>query len=174
MVKKSKQLGIKAMQLKLPTITDFASEHARERDWDNVVTCHQGEVGVKTWSFQSKRIGKHTLKHPSVEKVGGVAKVVEISGCGNFALVGYTTGQVLKYNLQSGKCRGAFGGNVTGTTSKEAVFSLPVHASKITGTAAALGRKRTKAHAEMVRGIACDALNKYVGQSHFLYQTLRS
>ena len=160
-VKKSKQLKIKAIELKLPTVTDFAAEHARERDWDNIVTCHQREVGVRTWTYQSKRIGKHTLKHPAVESAGGIAKVVEISGCGNFALVGYTTGHVLKYNLQSGKCRGAFGGNVTGTTSKEEVFGMPVHASKIAGSAAALGRKRTKAHTEMVRGIACDALNKY-------------
>lgn len=160
-VKKSKQLGIKAIQLKLPTITDFAAEHAREKDWDNIVTCHQGGVGVKTWSFANKRIGKHTLKHPAVERSGGVAKVTEISGYGNFALVGYTTGEVLKFNLQSGKCRGAFGGRITGTTSKDAVFGMPVAASAKTGSAAALGRKKTTAHAEMVRGIACDALNKY-------------
>jgi U3 small nucleolar RNA-associated protein 21 len=105
-VKKSKQLGLKAMQLKLPTITDFAAEHSRERDWDNIVTTHVGESAARTWFWQNKNLGKHKLQHPSVT---GDAKATDISACGNFVVIGYTTGEVLKYNLQSGKYRGAFG-----------------------------------------------------------------
>jgi WD40 repeat protein len=75
-LKRSKQLGVKADSLKLPTIGDFTANPARERDWDNIVTCHSREHGVRTWSYQDKRIGSHVLKHHSAE---GDAKVTEIS-----------------------------------------------------------------------------------------------
>ena len=42
-VKRSRQLGIKAEQLKMPPIVDFAAEPARDKDWDNIVTCHIGD-----------------------------------------------------------------------------------------------------------------------------------
>jgi hypothetical protein len=36
-------------------------ETARQSDWDNVITCHQGNMKARTWRYAKKCIGKHTL-----------------------------------------------------------------------------------------------------------------
>ena len=107
-MKKSLRLGLKAEQLKLSPIVDFASESTRERDWDNIVTCHLNGPAARTWTNENKKIGKHRLAGPKGGP-SGLPKCVDVSPCGNFAVVGYTDGQVRKFNMQSGMCRGFFG-----------------------------------------------------------------
>eukprot|EP00118_Oscarella_pearsei_P001965 m.9054 g.9054 ORF g.9054 m.9054 type:complete len:895 (+) comp21044_c0_seq2:11-2695(+) len=107
-IKKAKLKGVKAEELRLPPITCFSSEVARERDWDNMATCHQGTQTVRTWNFQKKCIGKHKLnpqRAPSTAK----AECVVVSHCGNFVLIGYSSGHVETFNIQSGLFRGSFG-----------------------------------------------------------------
>ena len=41
--------------------------------------------------------------------VVGRVQAVDISSCGNYAIIGYSSGHVDVYNLQSGKHRGSFG-----------------------------------------------------------------
>eukprot|EP00039_Didymoeca_costata_P007263 m.97884 g.97884 ORF g.97884 m.97884 type:complete len:916 (+) comp13615_c2_seq1:242-2989(+) len=125
--KKSKRLGISEDQLKLPPVLDFAAEPLRERDWDNIVSCHLGKNYAQTWTLQNKRVGKHRLRLDDVE---GDIKCVAISCCGNNAILGYTSGEIAKFNIQSGLFRTQF------------------------------KQGKRKAHTNMVRGIACDSLNK--------------
>ena len=40
----------------------------RERDWANVVTCHEGESKAYTWRLANGVLGEHVLTPPS--KVG--------------------------------------------------------------------------------------------------------
>ncbi|KAJ3634467.1 hypothetical protein Zmor_016463 [Zophobas morio] len=128
------KLSITADDLKFSPIVDFASCAARERDWDNIVTCHLHELEARTWKFADKVIGSHVLKPPFVVEtsvIGGeidikgarvpstpssfnvqhaaVARRVELSACGNFAFIGLSNGQVDKYNMQSGLHRGMYG-----------------------------------------------------------------
>ena len=63
--------------LKLGQIIDFASgkdhdwqcgqahalmqNEAKEKEWDNIITCHTSDSGAHTWSMKNKRIGSHKL-----------------------------------------------------------------------------------------------------------------
>ena len=62
LAKKAKVLNKSVDELKLPFPVQFASATTRERDWDNVVSCHLNTNVARTWSFERKAIGKHILK----------------------------------------------------------------------------------------------------------------
>lgn len=131
-VKRSKKLGLKAEQLKISPIIDFAAEEVREREWDNVVSVHLNAARARTWRMEDKRLGGHKLSLPEHVKstIATVSpKCVATSACGNFVILGYGSGHVAKFNIQSGQFRCLMG---------------------------------TRAHAKAVRGVACDALNRHV------------
>ncbi|KAG7730522.1 hypothetical protein KL933_000317 [Ogataea haglerorum] len=86
---------------KFPPITMIAQENAREGDWANIVTAHQDETFARTWDSRNKKVSKHVLD--TID--GGIVKAVNITQCGNFALVGSSNGGIGVYNLQSGKLR---------------------------------------------------------------------
>ncbi|XP_068725814.1 WD repeat-containing protein 36-like [Montipora capricornis] len=108
LTKKSKSHGVKLEDLRLPPVTDFACEDVRESAWDNIVTCHQGAIAARTWSFQRKSIGKHQLKSQADDRPGPVVTTV-LSSCGNFAITGDAYGHVDMFNIQSGIHRGCLG-----------------------------------------------------------------
>lgn len=95
--------------LKLSPMTAFDSAALRERDWANVVGIHSGSAGASTWQTTRRALGKHVLSSLAGERAGK-ATACCVSRCGNFAFVGHASGQVHKYNLQSGLHRGLFGG----------------------------------------------------------------
>lgn len=91
-------------------ITCFAAETSRESDWDGIAACHQGTSTVTTWNYQKSTMGKHKLRHDRFRGVpGSHATAVDISSCGNFVAVGWSTGHADLYNIQSGIHRGAYG-----------------------------------------------------------------
>ncbi|KAH0628125.1 hypothetical protein JD844_008892 [Phrynosoma platyrhinos] len=129
--KKSKKKGLQYDTMALPPITTFASEVARQSDWDGIIACHQGYVTCTTWNFQKTSMGIHKLKPKDFSKnkpLGVYATAVDITSCGNFAVIGLTTGQVDIYNMQSGIHRGHYG--------------------------------KEKAHESSIRGVAVDGLNQ--------------
>ena len=87
---------------------------ARERDWCNVVTAHEGDSAAYTWRLQHYTLGEHVLHRPpskdpdSDEGKPAPVTAVAMSHCGNFALVGSATGQLDRYNVQSGLHRGSY------------------------------------------------------------------
>ncbi|XP_033115052.1 WD repeat-containing protein 36-like [Anneissia japonica] len=108
----AKKKGLKNDVFKLPPIVDFAAECSREMHWDGIVACHHGSPVVSTWNFQKSCMGSHKLMHKRFDNMLDThveALVVEITTCGNFALVGWSTGHVDLYNIQSGIFRGSFG-----------------------------------------------------------------
>ncbi|XP_054253451.1 WD repeat-containing protein 36 [Indicator indicator] len=110
--KKSKKKGLKLDTMALPPITVFASEVAHQSDWDSIVACHQGYITCTTWNYQKSCIGTHKLKPEEFSKhkpIDIYATAVDITSCGNFAVIGLSTGQVDMYNMQSGIHRGCFG-----------------------------------------------------------------
>nr|XP_033785021.1 WD repeat-containing protein 36 [Geotrypetes seraphini] len=129
--KKSKRKGLQYDTMKLPPIITFASETARQSDWDGIVACHQGYVSCTTWNYQKTSMGVHKLKPEKFKKSKPLnvhATAVDITSCGNFAVIGLSTGDVDKYNIQSGIHRGCYG--------------------------------KKKAHEGAVRGVAVDGLNQ--------------
>ncbi|CAC5374475.1 UTP21 [Mytilus coruscus] len=111
--KESKKTGLKKDRYMMPPITQFSSDTSRQSDWDNIAACHRGKCLVTTWSFQRSTMGAHKLKHPRFDEDPklklATALCTDISPCGNFVVIGYSTGHVDKYNLQSAIHRGCYG-----------------------------------------------------------------
>ncbi|KAI8786613.1 WD repeat-containing protein 36 isoform X1 [Biomphalaria glabrata] len=111
--KASKRAGLKLDKYKMPPVVRFAAEQSRESDWDNILACHRSLNLVSTWSYQRTTMGKHMISHPrfstDVSEHSITATAVDISACGNFGFIGYSTGHVDIYNMQSGQHRGSFG-----------------------------------------------------------------
>uniref|UniRef100_A0A8C6VFV6 WD repeat domain 36 n=1 Tax=Naja naja TaxID=35670 RepID=A0A8C6VFV6_NAJNA len=130
--KKSKKKGLRNDTMALPPITTFATEVARQNDWDGIIACHQGYVTCTTWNYQKSTMGIHKLNPKDISKnksLGIYATAVDITSCGNFAVIGLSTGHVDKYNMQSGIHRGRYG--------------------------------EEKAHEGCIRGVAVDGLNQF-------------
>ncbi|KAH9489302.1 WD repeat-containing protein 36 [Bulinus truncatus] len=111
--KASKRAGLKLDKYKMPPVVRFAAEQCRESDWDNVLACHRSLNLVSTWSYQRTTMGKHMISHPrfstDVSEHAITATAVDVSACGNFGFIGYSTGHVDMYNMQSGQHRGSYG-----------------------------------------------------------------
>ncbi|KAI7834490.1 Utp21 specific WD40 associated putative domain-containing protein [Kickxella alabastrina] len=99
--------NIKISQLRLPQVTQFASNPAMTRDWDDVITCHQGSKDAHTWSTERKALGKYTVQSPDSSMIKSVA----ISACGNFGFLGLASGSIVMINMQSGLTRRTFAGH---------------------------------------------------------------
>lgn len=129
---KKKKHGLKHEELRLPPIIAFCSAPVRQSDWDSVVSVHRGRLPVCTWDYHRCTMGNHHLRPPD-HAHGSVATAVDITSCGNFAVIGSSCGRVDVYNLQSGAHRGSFREGLTGGV---------------------------EAHTGAVRGVATDLLNQ--------------
>jgi len=124
-VHKAKKLKVDAQSIKLPPVTDFSFSFIRERDWNNVVTCHAHTHDVYLWHFADKVKANKTLRRSSVPRVHAPpATSVSCTFCGNFVFVGYSDGQIHRFNLQSGLHRGCIGTSIGGL----AIHSLATNA----------------------------------------------
>ncbi|XP_053195393.1 WD repeat-containing protein 36 [Scomber japonicus] len=105
---KKKKKGLSYEELRLPAITAFSSAAVRQSDWDGIVACHRGRRATTTWNYQRCTMGAHHLQPPAYRR-DTVATAVDITSCGNFAVIGSSCGRVDVYNLQSGLHRGCYG-----------------------------------------------------------------
>ncbi|CAK8691483.1 unnamed protein product [Clavelina lepadiformis] len=142
--KKARKQSVKLDDGKLPPIVDFAIESAREGQWDGVIAIHHRHPMATTWNVQNGRMGSHKFLHENTSFTKSdnrfrmqkcFVSSVASTACGNFCLVGYNTGHLDLYNIQSGISRGHY-------------FDR------------SLGQKLAKAHSAVVKGIAIDALNQ--------------
>uniref|UniRef100_A0A3Q0S2I3 WD repeat domain 36 n=1 Tax=Amphilophus citrinellus TaxID=61819 RepID=A0A3Q0S2I3_AMPCI len=107
---KKKKKGLTYEELRLPAITAFSSAVTRQSDWDGIVACHRDRLASTTWNYQRCTMGAHHLQPPGSRR-DAIATAVEITSCGNFAVIGSSCGRVDIYNLQSGLHRGCYGNN---------------------------------------------------------------
>ncbi|KAK7069049.1 WD repeat-containing protein 36 [Halocaridina rubra] len=97
---------------KLPAILSLSSETSQEKSWDNIVAIHRGKRIVTTWSTHLQKMGKHKLVHDRFmtgDLRSAVATCLNLTVCGNFVVIGYDSGHMDKFNVQSGLHRGTFG-----------------------------------------------------------------
>ncbi|OQR91426.1 hypothetical protein THRCLA_09001 [Thraustotheca clavata] len=165
--KRPRKLNVPSEDIKLPPILNFAAMETREKDWANVVTCHEVEIPAYVWTLERKSIGKKVLQQfdsyvmPGSEehqrRLDSKATAVTISSCGNFALVGSVGGAIYKYNMQSGEKRGSY---PTAATPKAALIrSLTMPgASYKDAPDLSLADK----HKGSVTGVVVDAINSVV------------
>ena len=110
--------------LKMEPIVDFTTDIVREKDWDNIACIHRNTGLATTWSFGSQKMGSTKsrsldnrkgsgggyLRHPRFKEIAGlrrtIATAVCMTSCGNFVFIGYSSGHIDKFNIQSGIHRG--------------------------------------------------------------------
>ncbi|GAB0087952.1 WD repeat-containing protein 36 [Sergentomyia squamirostris] len=96
-------------------VVDFTSEVTREKEWDNIAAIHSGLDIVTTWSYHNSKMGELKLK-PKAEDEKHRQKLLQVeatciclTNCGNFVVVGYSSGDVQRFNVQSGLHRTTYG-----------------------------------------------------------------
>ena len=69
----------------------FDFSEYREKDWQNVLTCHDKVNAPYLWSYAN-----HTISKILVENLLKQVKVtsVAVSQCGNFGVMGYENGSI--------------------------------------------------------------------------------
>ncbi|KAG5882141.1 hypothetical protein JTB14_005970 [Gonioctena quinquepunctata] len=101
--------------LVMPPITQFTSETTREKEWDNIAAIHSNLAMVTTWSYDKVKMGELKLVPERFQKknidinLEVVATCLFLTHCGNFVVVGYSTGHVDRFNMQSGIWRDSYG-----------------------------------------------------------------
>ena len=101
----SKDKGDKNLPV-IGQVKSFAFNKYREYDWANIITCHIGNSECHLWSHERKAIQANSKLE--THSAPHTATCVEVSNCGNFAVIGYSNGQLCKLNMQSGLHRGCF------------------------------------------------------------------
>lgn len=96
----------------LPPITQFSYGLTREKDWNNIAAIHVGKNKVSLWSYyKSKMDDMFLIPERCRETKQSKPTCVYITHCGNFVLLGYSSGHVDRFNIQSGAHRGSYGTN---------------------------------------------------------------
>ena len=99
----------------MPPITELAAERTREKDWDNIAAAHLGLGVVTTWSYDKLKMGEHKLLPDRFRNNrNAAATCLCLTQCGNFVVVGYNTGHIERFNIQSGIHRATYGGDKRG------------------------------------------------------------
>lgn len=74
-----------------------------------VASIHRNTALVSVWSTDRKKLGQHRLLHERFGRrkqlADAVALCASLSPCGNNVAIGFSTGHVDVYNMQSGKLR---------------------------------------------------------------------
>lgn len=125
--KRTKKKGrLEIDNYKMPPIIKFTSDTTREKEWDNIGAIHLGTTEVTTWSYDKLKMGDHKLVHrrfvsendwknyklPKGPKYKAYPVSLCLTHCGNFILIGYTSGHCDRYNIQSGQHRCKYGKGV--------------------------------------------------------------
>ncbi|XP_026474515.1 WD repeat-containing protein 36 [Ctenocephalides felis] len=100
----------------LPPIMEFTTEVTREKEWDNIAALHLDKLAVTTWSYDKLKMGELQLFHDRFRDTNKSHKYSKVyatclclTNCGNFVLIGYNSGHLDRFNIQSGFHRGTYG-----------------------------------------------------------------
>ncbi|XP_055587163.1 WD repeat-containing protein 36 [Uranotaenia lowii] len=99
---------------RMPPISFFTSELTRDKEWDSIAAAHSGLVQVTTWSFDKCRMGELKLvperfQNKNRTDFGVSVTALNLSHCGNFVTIGYSSGHLERFNIQSGIHRASYG-----------------------------------------------------------------
>ena len=111
--KLSKKHKVTEDPVRMPHITDFTTDTSKDREWDNIACIHRDLALTTTWSYGNSKMGELKLLHERFKldvelKARTQASCLTLTACGNFVLVGYTSGHVDRFNIQSGHHRGTY------------------------------------------------------------------
>ncbi|XP_016983783.2 WD repeat-containing protein 36 [Drosophila rhopaloa] len=101
-------------KFEMPPILEFTSDTAREKEWDNIAAIHAGVIQTTTWSFDKNRMGEHRLvpmqfQNRNRSNFQSETTCIVLTHCGNFVIIGYSSGDIERFNIQSGMHRASYG-----------------------------------------------------------------
>ena len=108
------------INFKIPEFTSFSCSSAKERDWHSVISCNDTEAFL--WNYENKVIGDKAIERMvatkgksrnSAKKQCAVTSS-SVSPCGNFGVLGLESGEIEKFNMQSGFHQFVFKGSHSG------------------------------------------------------------
>ncbi|CUE64850.1 WD40 repeat-containing protein, putative, partial [Bodo saltans] len=92
-------------QLKLSPATVLDTSTSRNYQWGSLVSLHDSSALTCSWRMDTRALD---TKLSGITTGMHVARCVRMSGCGNFAVVGYSSGNVSLLNLQNKSIRQLF------------------------------------------------------------------
>ncbi|KAK9504785.1 hypothetical protein O3M35_008971 [Rhynocoris fuscipes] len=124
--------------LLMPKIVEFSLSTSRAKEWDNIGATHVGIPLVTTWSYEKRRLGEHKLlpsrwTNANRTTLNVHATSVHVTNCGNFIVIGYSSGHVDRFNIQSGLHRCTYGDPVAHKGQIRGVTVDPLNQFVITG-----------------------------------------
>ncbi|KAL5106631.1 WD repeat-containing protein 36 [Taenia crassiceps] len=133
----------------LPGPSAIALSPGRANDWDSIVVAHTDRREVSTWNFVKATRGRHWLDPKRFHGKGGealrvhrhtIATCLCMTRCGHFVVIGYSSGDVAKFNMQSGLEYGGFGND--GKVHESGVIG--VHVTSVNRVLITVGRTEVK------------------------------
>ena len=111
--KLSKKHKVSEDPVRMPHITDFTTDTSKDREWDNIACIHRDLALTTTWSFGHSKMGDLKLLHERFKldvelKERTAASCLTLTACGNFVVIGYSSGHLDRFNIQSGIHRGTY------------------------------------------------------------------
>lgn len=106
---REQQKGREAM--KLPPATALAAATSRNYQWSSLVSLHTASAQACGWRMDSRALD---FKLSGIQTTGHTARALTLSDCGNFAIVGYSSGNVAILNLQNKSIRHLFDPSLRG------------------------------------------------------------
>ncbi|CAI5447747.1 unnamed protein product [Caenorhabditis angaria] len=108
----AKKKGVNFENVRLENVVEMAVGWQREAAWDNVVCRHKDSLEITTWTTRNNCAGSVKIEHERFKNdaslIGTIATSICLSPCGNFVFVGYSSGHLDKFNIQSGRFINSF------------------------------------------------------------------
>lgn len=123
----------------MPPIIKFTTETTREKEWDNIGAIHRNLVQTTTWTFHKQKMGELKLVPEQFQNknrhkdFSAEATSLCLTHCGNFIIIGYSTGHVERFNIQSGIHRMQYGNPAHKKSAINGVASDLLNQSVISG-----------------------------------------
>ncbi|CCW61210.1 unnamed protein product [Phytomonas sp. EM1] len=114
--KKGQEKHLGREELKVSPAIAIASCSARNYQWASAVTLHQGSAQMCGWRIDTRAL---EFKLSGIQAADHTARAVAMSECGNFAVVGYSSGNAVVMNIQNRGLRQLFDPALDGNRSHD-------------------------------------------------------
>ena len=95
--RRAREQGVDRDALRLPPATQLVCTPARNYQWASVVSVHDCSAKVCGWRLDTRALSN---KIEPIRTTSHNCTAIAVSDCGNFAVVGYSSGHVARVNLQ--------------------------------------------------------------------------
>ncbi|KPA81470.1 hypothetical protein ABB37_03827 [Leptomonas pyrrhocoris] len=107
--KRGREMQMGREAVKLPPATALAAATTRNYQWSSLVSLHAASALACGWRMDSRAM---EFKLSGIQTSAHTARALALSDCGNYAVVGYSSGNVAALSLQNRSVRHLFDPNL--------------------------------------------------------------